>query len=65
MQVGDLVYKLTEWVSTNDWMKDTELDHSNKSILGIVVEIPTEKYCRVLWPEGVEEWVPTALLGRT
>ena len=65
MQVGDLVYKLDKWVKHNSWMEDTELDYSDKSKLGIVVEMPTEKYCRVLWPSGKEEWIRTALLKRT
>ena len=65
MKIGDLVYKLDKWVQYNSWMKDIELDYSDKSRLGIVVEIPTEKFCRVLWPCGKEEWIRTAALQRT
>ena len=65
MKIGDLVYKLDKWVQYNSWMKDIELDYSDKSRLGIVVEMPTGKFCRVLWPSGKEEWIRTAMLQRT
>ena len=65
MQIGDLVYKLGKWTRINSWMEDTELDRSDKSKLGIVVEMPTEKFCRVLWPSGKDEWIPTEALKRT
>ena len=65
MKVGDLVYKLDKWVKHNGWMGDTELDYSDKAKLGIVVEMPTKKYCRVFWPSGKEEWIWTELLRRS
>ena len=50
MQVGDLVYKADKWVQYNSWMEDTELDHSDKTKLGIVIKIGERgRLAQVAW----------------
>ena len=58
MQVGDLVRKLPEWERHNPWMRGFFEDDGIDGI-GVIVEMPTEKYCKVLWNSGEDSWLPT------
>ena len=50
MQIGDLVYKLNEWVADNRWMTDTMLDNTDKTKLGIVISMGGKGHlARVHW----------------
>ena len=52
MQVGDLVYKISDWAQANSWMTDTELDNTDKTSLGIIVKVSTNEWLAVVsWPD--------------
>tara|TARA_B100000886_G_C20309182_1_gene443095 strand:- start:529 stop:747 length:219 start_codon:yes stop_codon:yes gene_type:complete len=50
MKVGDLVYELSDWVADNRWMTGSMLDNTDKTKLGIVINIGSKgQLARVHW----------------